>query len=323
MSAVAEEYKAAPLPPPAPLHGAAAYREAEAALWTRYGVTPQERMISLGAFRLRVRVQEAGEGEPVLFIHGGPNGGSTFVPMVAAMPGRRSIVLDRPGCGLSGPVDYGRMPVRQLATTVVAGVLDRLGIDRIDLVGSSFGGAWALWFALAHPERVRRLVLLGAPAFVPGMMVPGFMRMMCMPLVGRVIAAMPPSVGGAKWIHQQMGHRAEVLNEGLPPEYWAWGVRLMSDTDTMASDSRIIRRLVTRRGVRPELNFTPAELRAVAARTLLYWGGADTFGGAALARSIAALIPECAVEIDPDGGHLPWLDDPARAARSTLAFLQD
>jgi len=324
MTAIVVEHKTAPVTRGGVLAGSpapTAYRRAEADLWRRYGVAPAEQIIPLDDLQLRVRVQEAGEGDPVLFIHGGPNGGSTFAPMIPGMRRRRSLILDRPGCGLSGPVDYRRMPVRQLAAKVVDGVLDHLEIDRIDLVGSSFGGAWALWFALARPARVRRLVLLGVPAFVPGMAIPGFMRMICTPVLGRVIAAMPPSVGGSKWIHRQMGHGADVVNGTIPAEYWDWGVRLMADTDTMANDTRVIRQVVTRRGVHPELTFTPAELRSLAVPTLLYWGAADTFGGAELARSTAELIPRSELEIVANGGHLPWLDDPDRAARSASAFL--
>ena len=297
------------------------YVRAERALWERHGVAVRNRLVNVEALGTTVRVQETGSGDPVLFIHGGPNAGSTFAPMVAAMPGVRSLVLDRPGCGLSAAVEHSRLPLRRLAPTVLASTLDGLGVDRVDVVASSFGGAWSLWFALAHPERVRRLVLLGAPAFVPGMLVPGFMRALCTPVLGHLIAAMPPNLSGSRWIHRQMGHGAEVVESGISPEYWAWGIRLMADTPTMANDVRIIRQVVARGQVRPEVQFTPADLRALAVPTLLYWGTDDTFGGSELARSTAALIPGSTLELLPGGGHLPWLDDPARAARSALTFL--
>ncbi|HEY0025862.1 MAG TPA: alpha/beta hydrolase [Longimicrobium sp.] len=305
---------APPREPPSP------YRRAEAALWRRYGIAPSERFVDVDDLGLGVRVQEAGEGEPLLFVHGGPNGGSTFIPLAAEMPERRCLLLDRPGCGLSGPVEYGRIPLPRLAATTLVGVLDRLGIERIDVAGSSFGGAWALWFAAAHPERVRRLVLLGAPALVPGMLVPGFMRMMCTPGIGQLMPMLPQSVSGAKWVHRQMGHAASAL-DALPAEYWEWGLRLMSDTATMASDGRVIRTVATPFGVRRGIAFTPDQLGAVAAPSLLYWGAADTFGGGDVARAVAGLLPHAALELVPHAGHLPWLDDPAHAAQCIRAFL--
>lgn len=298
-----------------------AYREAEARLWGYYGATPAERVVTVPSLQSWVRVQEVGEGAPVLFIHGGPNAGTTFASLAAALRGRRCLVLDRPGCGLSGPVDYDRMSLPRLAAAVVAATLDELGIEALDLVGSSFGGSWAMWFALAHPDRVRRLMLLGAPAFVPSMAVPQFMRMMLTPVIGKLIASMPPSVSGSKWVYQQMGHRKAAADSVIPQVYWEWSVRLLADTPTMASDLRAIHKTITRRGSRPEIEFTPDHFRAVAAPTLLYWGDADTFGGTDVARAMADLLPDCAVEIVPGAGHLPWLDDPAHAASSVAEFL--
>ena len=307
--------------------GEARYRAAEAALWRHYGAAPRERMLALRSLGLRVRVQEVGDTSderdevPVVFVHGGPNAGSTFAPLAPALPGRRCVILDRPGCGLSGAVDYDTMSVSRLAASVVATALDELGIERADVVGSSFGGAWALWFALAHRERARRLVLLGAPAFVPGMAVPPFMQMLLMPVLGTLLARMRPSVGGTRAVHRQMGHGAAAVEAAIPRAYWAWAVRLMADTATMASDLRVIRKTMTRRGPRPEVQFAPSQLRSIGAPALLYWGDADTFGGGDLARATAALIPDAVLELAPGAGHLPWLDDPARCAAAITSFL--
>ena len=46
------------------------FRRAERALWTAYGLEPSERMVELSEPRVRLRVQETGSGEPVLFIGG-------------------------------------------------------------------------------------------------------------------------------------------------------------------------------------------------------------------------------------------------------------
>jgi pimeloyl-ACP methyl ester carboxylesterase len=297
------------------------YRAAEANLWNHYGKLPTERFIELPALGTRVRVQELGEGPPTLFIHGGPNAGSAFASLVSAIPSRKHLVLDRPGCGLSGPVDYDAMPIPELAVAVVAATLDRLEVAQADLVASSFGGSWAMWFARAHPDRVSRLVLLGAPAFVPDMAVPGFVKMMQMPVLGSLIARMPPSVGGTKWVYRQMGHSKRVVEATIPDVYWQWGVRLMADTPTQSNDSEAMARFITRRGSQADVEFTPDQLRSIEAPTLLYWGDADSFGGAGVARAAADLIPRTTLEIVPGAGHLPWLDGPDLAATAVREFL--
>ena len=54
----------------------------------------------------------------------------------------------------------------ELATTIVKAA-DALGLDRFDLMGTSFGGKAALWLAVQHPERVRALVLEAPAAIRP------------------------------------------------------------------------------------------------------------------------------------------------------------
>jgi pimeloyl-ACP methyl ester carboxylesterase len=303
------------------LSGAPAYRGAESRLWSHFGAHPSERRIEIASLRTFVRVQETGAGSPVLFIHGGPNAGSTFAPLAARLRGRRCLILDRPGCGLSGPVDYRDRPIPELAAETVRATLDGLGVSEVDIVGSSFGGAWAIWSALADTSRVRRLVLLGVPAFVPGMAIPAFMRMMLTPVLGGLIAKMPPSVGGTQWVYRQIGHGAEAIRARIPRVYWEWAVRLSADTPTMANDSRAIHASLTLAGPRAGIGFTREQLASIAVPTLLYWGDADAFGGAALARATAALIPESTLEVVPSAGHLPWLDEPGRASASVSAFL--
>src|SRR6266508_3330436 len=70
------------------------------------------------------------------------------------------------------------------------GVLDALGLDATALAGNSMGGTWALWYALARPERVRRLVLLGAAPLLPGTRVPPPLRVMATPKIGELLQRM-------------------------------------------------------------------------------------------------------------------------------------
>lgn len=290
------------------------YREAEDALWAHYGLErAKEHWIEIPSEGTRVRVQEVGEGPPILFVHGGPNAGSTFVPLVAQLPERRCLMLDRPGTGLSDPVEYGavdRLP--QLATRVVAAVLDGLDVASADLAGSSFGGSWAIWFAAAHPDRVNRLTLLGAPAFVPGMIIPGFVKLMMMPIIGNLISKLPPTAGSAKRIHGMLGHPKTTVKEVIPDAYWRWGVALAAKTATFDHDGAAMTTAMSR-GVDPGVQMSTELLGSISAPTTLYWGDGDTFGGEGVARQLADLIPRADL-VMAQGGHLPWLDDPAATA---------
>ena len=120
------------------------YREAERALWDSVGLTPTERFVMLPRIGVKVRVQEIGEGDPVLFIHGGPNSGSTWAPLVEHFSTHRCLIVDRPGTGLSEPYLITRENLGEFGDVFVGDVLAALGIDSAHVVASSFGGMLAL-----------------------------------------------------------------------------------------------------------------------------------------------------------------------------------
>lgn len=80
--------------------------------------------------------------------------------------------------------------------------------------------------------------------------------------------------------------------------------------------------MITWRGVRKEFEFGWGELRQVTTPTAFLWGNADAFGDIALAKRIVQAMPNAAIEELAGGGHLPWLDDPDRAARHARDFLR-
>jgi pimeloyl-ACP methyl ester carboxylesterase len=302
----------------------ARYRQAERALWAYYGAAPAEHFLDLPSPNVRVRVQELGAGEPVLFIHGGPNAGSTWAPLAAQLQAFRCLVLDRPGCGLSAPLPADGRPLQVVMVEVLLALLDRLEVPHVHLVVSSFGGWCGLMLARAHPERVQRMVQHGCPGFAPHMRVPAFMRLLTLPGAGALLsrAQRLPTTAGAKISFRQMGHTAALRANAIPDVFWNWSAALGAFTGTFASEIGLIKTVVGLRGVRPGMTLTLDELRQVRTPTAFFWGDADTFGSIAVARHVVQAMPDATLEVISGGGHLPWLDDPDHAARYTEAFLR-
>lgn len=114
---------------------------------------------------LNIHYHDIGEGEPTLLIHGGgPGAGgySNYSKNIGPLSGgRRVIVPDLPGYGRSdNQPPTATLP--KMMADIVAGLMDKLGIERASFVGNSLGGATTLQFALDRPERARRLVLMGS-----------------------------------------------------------------------------------------------------------------------------------------------------------------
>jgi 2-hydroxymuconate-semialdehyde hydrolase len=114
---------------------------------------------------IATNLHDAGSGPPVLLIHGSGPGVSAWANWRLAIPelARRARVIapDMVGFGFTERPSAPRYDMDTWVGQAV-GVLDALQIARADLVGNSFGGALALALAIRHPQRVRRLVLMGS-----------------------------------------------------------------------------------------------------------------------------------------------------------------
>ena len=110
---------------------------------------------------IELHCEETGGGEPLVLLHGNGEDGTYFTHQIAHFSQRfRVLALDTRGHGQS-PRGEAPFTIRQFARDLLA-FLDARGIERAHLLGFSDGGNIALVFALAHPERVGKLVLNGA-----------------------------------------------------------------------------------------------------------------------------------------------------------------
>lgn len=299
------------------------YREAETAFWAAYGLEPAERRVRLATTGTEVRVQIVGEGPPVLFLHGGPNAGTTWAPIVGAFEGCTRLVVDRPGTGLSEPwpAIVERSNLERFADRFVADVLDGLGIERAHVVASSLGGYLALRSAAATPERFHRMVQMACPAFAPGMRTPPFMRLMSMGWFRRFTGLFPPNEKVGDVILRQIGHGASLDAGRIPQAFKDWYLDLQRYTETMEHDGELIGSVVSIRGFDPALTLSDELLAAVATPTLFLWGEDDAFGGREVAERLVELVPGASLVVLPRAGHLPWLDDPEGIGRRARDFL--
>lgn len=108
---------------------------------------------------------DLGEGPPVLLLHGSGPGVSAWanwrLPMPYLTEHHRVLAPDLAGFGYSQVPDGWEYSTETWLQQVVE-FLDALGVAKVSVVGNSFGGSMALALAIAHPERVDRIVLMGS-----------------------------------------------------------------------------------------------------------------------------------------------------------------
>ena len=132
--------------------------------------------IPLAGRRFRLHYHDTGSGEAVVLLHGagaGAGGWSNFSRNLPALAdaGFRALAPDCPGFNGSDAllVEQSRALLNAQA---VVGLMDELGLERVHIVGNSLGGASALEFALAFPQRLGRLVLMGPGGLGPSLFQP-------------------------------------------------------------------------------------------------------------------------------------------------------
>ncbi len=296
---------------------ASAYRDAEGRLLAEYDLSrADDRMVEVPEAGTRLHVIElAGDDRvPVVLLHGMAAVTAAAIPLVPALGGRRVIAPDWPGHGLS---DAARLPadgLRDVPIPLLDAVLADAGVERAHVVGHSMGAQFSLYYALARPERVASVTILGAPGVaLPGTRAPFSMRLLAFPGLAQLFTA-PVSR------ERYEANSAMTLNKGTV----AGWPRELVDVGWYASLRPEFRETAPRyyRALgRRELTLTGAELASLKAPLHALWGDTDVFlrpdaGRAGLASVRDLTFTEVA------GGHAPWLNSPAESAAAVRGFLE-
>lgn len=130
-----------------------------------------------GELDARIHYNDAGNGEAVIMMHGsgpGASGWSNFHRNVEAFvaAGYRVILPDSPGWNKSDPIVVKSGSRAVINAAAVKGLMDQLDIPKAHLVGNSMGGVNALAFALAYPERLGKMVIMGGGGVGQSLFVP-------------------------------------------------------------------------------------------------------------------------------------------------------
>lgn len=118
--------------------------------------------------------ERSGSGQPILVLHGGPGSGldqSYFKPQLLALATKHEIIFyDQRGSGksLDTAMDRGVINLQQF-TDDIESVRKSLGLDKVILLGHSWGSLLAMNYTITYPDRVTRLILIDSmPANLSG-----------------------------------------------------------------------------------------------------------------------------------------------------------
>jgi 2-hydroxy-6-oxonona-2,4-dienedioate hydrolase len=258
-----------------------------------------------------------GEGEPMLIVHGAGGGFDQGIDMTGALAGRGYRLIAPSRFGYLGSTLPGNLTTAMQADAY-AQLLDRLGIDKVVVVGISAGAWSSMQFAIRHPERCRALVLLVPADYLPAgtsihggavvraifnsdfvawaglklmPIIPGEMTRMMLGTDTAVVRAAEPS---------EKARVQQILDHLLPVSPRFGGMQF--DIKTAATHE-------------------PYPIEKIACPVMTISAEDDRFGTASRAKYIATGVPDGRAIIFPTGGHalVGHHDD---ALRKVTAFLR-
>ncbi|MCF2528812.1 alpha/beta fold hydrolase [Yinghuangia soli] len=266
-----------------------------------------------------------GTGVPLLVLPGGPGMDARYLDDLAGLGrDRDAVFLDPRATGRSGvPQDRSTVAFTAQARDVEA-LRGHLGADRVDVLGHSAGCLVAQEYAAAHPERVRRLVLVtpvGRAAREPD---PAEIAAL------RAARSAEPWYASAAEADRRLAEggltaeRQSVLSAHLTPFFWyRW------DDETQAAYARgqgaalpwLREAFYAGSATSDTADERLARLAAARTPVLVLAGAYDGMIGTAPARLAAALHPGSRLEILPRSGHRPWVEEPGLFRSLVAGFL--
>ena len=264
---------------------------------------------------VRIHFQEAGNenAPPVILIHGFISSNLIWsdVLLPLAATGFRVIAPDLPGYGYSDKPSDGEYTIESQARAVL-GLMDRLEIEKATIVGASYGGAVAASMALDYPERVERLVLVGAVTNdEPKKKV--LLHISRLPIIGDIVT---PLFLGSRWV---LRRRTEQMYRrlGRPIDEHKLEARhhLLATANVHRATLRTARRWSASRIQR--------DAKFISQPTMLIWGDEDTHIPIEEAFRLREAIPNNRLVVFRNCGHLPPTESPEQFVEVVSEFCQN
>jgi pimeloyl-ACP methyl ester carboxylesterase len=261
---------------------------------------------------MQVHFREEGEGFPIVLVHGTAASLHTWDDWTKELTKNyRVIRMDLPAFGLTGPNatrDYS------IASYVkfLNDFLVTQQIDSFHLAGNSLGGNIAWNYALEHPQKVDKLILIDASGIPLGDTTPWIFKMARTPVLNKGFLYYTPKFLIEKNLKEVYEDDSKITEE-LLTRYHKMAIRegnRQAFVDRAQLDSK-------------EDSITTIErLRTLQHETLLIWGAKDTWIPLSHGKAMDVNIPNSQLKVLKNSGHVPMEENPEESVRILKTFLE-
>ncbi|MBB5510289.1 alpha/beta fold hydrolase [Paraburkholderia atlantica] len=263
--------------------------------------------IELNGYTLNYHDQ--GQGDVILLIHGSGPGVTAWANWRGIIPTlsqkARVVAPDMLGFGYTKcPSDLKLHPAAWVKSLI--DLLDALNIDKVSVVGNSFGGAIALALATDHPERVNRLVLMGA-AGISAPISAGLEK----------VWGYEPSLEAMRGLMEVFAYDHSIINDDLVRMRYEASIR----ADVQARFSRLFpapRQQGVEMLAQPE-----SKLKSIGHKTLLIHGRDDQVIPVEWSERMVRLIPHADLHVFGECGHWVQIEKAQAFTKLVVDFLVD
>lgn len=240
------------------------------------------------------------DSPPLVLLHGANTDGLVWFPVMAALAEKYTIFA--PDIVGYGETDKPNAPYdRPYYARWLQGFLAALGHDKVMLLGLSMGGAIALQAALDFPDKLDRLILVGAAGLGKLQMPKG------LPMAMTLLHIFPSAKAQDRV--RRINHTVTTDERKIT----------MGKYRLSVLKSKGSRRVFLRSAGRVTHRFTPDELARITLPTQIIWGEKDNTYPVQIAQETAKLIPHATLSIIPNAPHIPFWDDPAPFTQAVLS----
>jgi proline iminopeptidase len=271
--------------------------------------------------------EEVGQGEPLLFLAGGPGDAATYLRPVAEplTPEYRSILFDQRGTGRS-------LLNRQDETTLaleryyedIERLRERFGVEQLTIVGHSWGAMLALFFAMHYPHRVKRMILMGCgPLDTQGSAVAGANSLKPLTMaeraeVERLSILRKTAQAAQDWEAVKQYHIESVR---LRARAWFYSAAVAAEfAEEWARNyslNPVVHQIVNQQAKQVQVW---GNIAHITAPSLVIYGYQD-FEPITQAYRLKEEMPDVTVRLINEAGHDVWLEQPERLEQEMKAFL--
>lgn len=295
------------------------YKESQKKLFESEGVSPVSKFVTLDEVVSKVHYLEVGQGKPLILIHGGGGDTNQWINMIKHLQSNfRLLIVDRPGSGLTDSFNYRGVDFKDHCTLFIKSFMEALNIPNADFAANSMGGYWIALFAMKHPEKVNKIIFLGAPAGLDSRL-PFFLRLLGVRGINNFLwsTIAKPSLKGTKKLYEML-LVADIGN--LSQEYIECGYYSSILPSYKTAWLTLLENISTMKGFRKNY-YIGDKMNKISNSVLFLWGDQDAFQSAAEGEKISRKMKMSEFIQVHNAGHLPWLDQPEFCTNKIIRFL--